>query len=47
MWGSDFPPVAGREGYRNSLRAVVEDPDLSAEEIEWIAGRTALTVFKL
>jgi len=19
MWGSDFPPVAGREGYRNSL----------------------------
>ena len=47
MWGSDFPPVAGREGYRNSLRAVVEDPELSAEEIEWIAGRTALTVFKL
>jgi L-fuconolactonase len=20
MWGSDFPPVAGREGYRNALR---------------------------
>ena len=20
MWGSDFPPVSGREGYRNALQ---------------------------
>ena len=24
MWGSDFPPAAGREGYGNALRGVME-----------------------
>lgn len=45
MWGSDFPPVAGREGYRNSLAAVLEDPSLTREEVEWIASKTARSVF--
>lgn len=46
MWGSDFPPVAGREGYRNALSGVVDDPALTVEEVEWIAGKTAQQVFK-
>ena len=28
MWGSDFPPSAGREGYANALRGVLEHPAL-------------------
>jgi L-fuconolactonase len=24
MWGGDFPPVAGREGYRNALHWTLE-----------------------
>jgi predicted TIM-barrel fold metal-dependent hydrolase len=24
MWGSDFPPVAGREGYRNALQSPMD-----------------------
>ena len=26
MWGSDYRPVADREGYRNSHQAVIEHP---------------------
>ena len=47
MWGSDYPPVSGREGYANSL----EFPrhyfsDLSASALEQVFGGTALTVWK-
>ena len=42
MWGSDYPPVSSREGYRNSLRLPMaefgEGPHF---------GDTALTVFPL
>jgi L-fuconolactonase len=46
MWGSDFPPVAGREGYRNALRWTMEHiPFRDEGEREWIFGRTALSLF--
>ena len=48
MWGSDYPPVGGREGYRNSLQGVL---DLSfwknQEERQWAFGKTAVKAFKL
>ena len=47
MWGSDYPPVSGREGYRNALHGVMEHPALTAkQDREWVMGRTALTVFR-
>jgi L-fuconolactonase len=46
MWGSDFPPVAGREGYRNALRWTMEHiPVRNDADREWIFGRTALSLF--
>lgn len=44
MWGSDFPPCAGREGYTNALRGVREHPAF-ADDIEWILGKTAERVW--
>jgi L-fuconolactonase len=47
MWGSDFPPVAGREGYRNALQWTMEHiPFRSDGDKEWIFGKTALSLFK-
>ena len=47
MWGSDFPPVAGREGYRNALQWPMDHiPFRSDADKEWIFGRTALSLFK-
>ena len=48
MWGSDFPPVAGRrEGYRNALRLPMEHVDFKSEEDkEWTFGKTATTLFR-
>ena len=47
MWGSDFPPVAGREGYRNALQWTMEHiPFRSDGDQEWIFGKTALSLFK-
>ena len=46
MWGSDYPPVAGREGYRNALRlAMAQFEDQPAAERDAIFGGTALSVF--
>jgi predicted TIM-barrel fold metal-dependent hydrolase len=48
MWGSDYPPVGGREGYRNSLQGVLELPIFkSQEEKEWAFGKAAVEAFKL
>ena len=45
MWGSDYPPVSGREGYRNALMGVKEYPAFDkSDEIEWVMGKTALKV---
>ena len=47
MWGSDFPPVSGREGYRNALRGVMDHPAFHSQEVkERIMGKTALEVFR-
>ena len=46
LWGSDFPPVSGREGYRNALRLPLEQfAARSAEDRELIFGGTALALF--
>ena len=46
MWGSDYPPVSFREGYRNALQlTLAEFGDTPAAEIEQIFGGTALTFF--
>ena len=47
VWGSDFPPVAEREGYRNALHFPMENiPFQSEEDKEWAFGGTALSLFK-
>ena len=46
MWGSDFPPSAGREGYRNVLNGVREHPAFAdGDDLEWVLGRTAAAVW--
>ena len=46
MWGSDFPPSAGREGYANTLRGVLEHPAFAdGDDIEWVMGKTAARVW--
>jgi L-fuconolactonase len=48
MWGSDFPPVAGREGYRNALRLPREQlAYLPKHEQDFIFGGTALSYFPI
>jgi L-fuconolactonase len=46
MWGSDFPPVSAREGYRNALRFPSQAlADTSDRERDLIFGEVALSVF--
>lgn len=48
MWGSDFPPVAVREGYLNSLRWAVDAlAAKSTDDLAWIFGRTGRAVFPI
>ena len=48
MWGSDYPPVSGREGYRSSLRMPMEQLAAKSEgDRASIFGGTALEVFPL
>jgi L-fuconolactonase len=48
MWGSDYPPVSGREGYWNALHGVLEHPAFRTDDDrEWVMGKTAAKVFKL
>jgi L-fuconolactonase len=48
LWGSDFPPVATREGYANALGWVREAlGDLPPEAQAAVFGGTAQRVFKL
>ncbi|MBM3942959.1 MAG: amidohydrolase [SAR202 cluster bacterium] len=47
MWGSDFPPVANREGYRNALNLPRQMVDYGGEENrDWVFGGTAATLWK-
>ncbi len=46
MWGSDFPPSAGREGYANTLEGVRNHPAFAnGDDIEWVLGKTAARVW--
>lgn len=45
MWGSDFPPVSFREGYRNSLNEIKDNPLFNQEDSAFIMGKTAYNVF--
>lgn len=46
MWGSDFPPVAGREGYRNALEGVrTHRAWANEEEVAQVMGLTAAAVW--
>ena len=47
MWGSDFPPVAAREGYGNALRLPMERVRFASEEDkEWVFGKTAASLWR-
>jgi L-fuconolactonase len=47
MWGSDFPPVARREGYRNALRLPMERVGFkSQDDKDWVFGKTAASLFR-
>ena len=42
MWGSNFPPCAAKEGYRNALNGVRNMPLFQdGDDAEWVMGRTA------
>lgn len=46
MWGSDYPPVSGREGYRNALQLTMEQFEAKSEQDRgMVFGGTALTLF--
>ncbi len=46
MWGSDFPPSAGREGYTNALQGVMNHPAFADDDdLEWVMGKTAARVW--
>lgn len=46
MWGSDYPPSAGREGYLNTLNGVRDYPAFAnGDDLDWILGKTAARVF--
>ncbi|MFP3897464.1 MAG: amidohydrolase family protein [Anaerolineales bacterium] len=48
MWGSDFPPVCGREGYGNALRLTLQQfASKSEHDRELIFGGVASEVFGL
>ena len=46
MWGSDYPPVSGREGYMNALLGTKNHPTFQNDgELEYILSKTARKVF--
>ena len=46
MWGSDFPPSAGREGYDNALNGVRNHPAFrEGDDAHWVMGKTAARVW--
>ena len=47
MWGSDFPPVANREGYRNALRFPMDLVDYPSREArDLVFGGTAASLWR-
>jgi L-fuconolactonase len=47
MWGSDFPPSASREGYRNALRWPMEQVKYASKaDRDWVFGDTAAGIWR-
>jgi L-fuconolactonase len=47
MWGSDFPPVANREGYRNALRLPMDMIEYPSSEVrDQVFGVTAANLWE-
>ena len=47
MWGSDYPPVSNREGYRNALHGIMDHPSIvDPQHRNQIMGITAAGVFR-
>jgi len=47
MWGSDFPPVSGREGYSNSLKSITENKMFSKDDLVNIFWNSPKKAFSL
>ena len=48
-YGTDWPWVSEKEGYQNAWRILEEGEGaqvLSAEEKEWVYGKTAVSLFE-
>ena len=46
VWGSDFPPLARREGYRNCLDGIRNNPAFrEGDALEWILGKSAAKIW--
>ena len=46
MWGSNYPPVLSEEGYEKTLLFLRKEiPYFSAEDREWLMGKTALEMW--
>ena len=47
MWGSDFPPCAGREGYAKALNGVRNHPAFAnGDDVEWVLGKAAMKIWR-
>ncbi|MCH2320242.1 MAG: amidohydrolase [SAR202 cluster bacterium] len=47
MWGSDYPPVSNREGYRNALHGIMDHPSIvDPQQRNQVMGITAASVFR-
>ena len=47
MWGSDYPPVSNREGYRNALHGIMDHPSIAdPQQRNQVMGITAAAVFR-
>lgn len=48
MWGSNFPPSAAKEGYRNALEGVRKMPMFqNGDDLAWVMGKTAAKLWGL
>ena len=47
MWGSDYPPSAGREGYYNTILGITDNPIFSEMDVKNIMGLTAKKLLSL
>ena len=45
MWGSDFPPVSNREGYKNALNWIKESKSFSKKEKDDLFNKVPQKVF--